>query len=312
MVLPLYRVQGIQPAGYGGVGTDLIRMTLADTARIRYELRRAFAAACQAGQNNIFAGNGGTRIGSAVDTMSTQRTNSDRTRFPGFPGIGTSTVTRNFGMNNFSPANPTNFANTYLYWREENNDVDNMVESGILRQGDLEIINAQIIAPCRVEMLGGSGATRDEVGTYRVSTRSPGAGWVDQGRWFLDTRFTDNIDYRLWLRTTAATPAGPRAVTMPTAGNAVLQGHNPNDPFIQQILLPLLQRVAPTYTVENNRAGTRGIFTDTRLTQTSNDTAPRTGFSPGQSPTGLGDDYRSISTPTGNAMTINTYTLGIA
>ena len=144
--------------------------------------------------------------------------------------------------------------------------------------------------------------TGDEVGTYRVSTSSPGTGWTDRGTFFRDSVYNNSQinDYRLWLRLSATPPAGTTVLPLliTNAGDIQQQSQASNSAFanfLYQLLVSRLSSNDLTYNIDGGGIN-RGTFIDTRRSSTATN---RNQINQ--------NDYRTTVTPSGGAVTFRTY-----
>ena len=84
----------------------------------------------------------------------------------------------------------------------------------------------------------------DEVGTYRVSTGSPGGGWTDKGAVFTNTIYSNNSQttWRLYLRTSASDPGGQNPVGWKSGGAPFMARDRSSGASLIQTLLLLKQQ----------------------------------------------------------------------
>ena len=116
----------------------------------------------------------------------------------------------------------------------------------------------------------------DEVGTYRVSTGSPGGGWTDKGAVFTNTIYSNNSQttWRLYLRTSASDPGGQNPVGWKSGGAPFMaRDRSSGASLIQTLLLPMLHRRvanngALNYSINGSGSG-RGTMSDTRYNSSS-------------------------------------------
>ena len=303
------------PLKYDGSNT-LQDMSTSDLERLTYYLQVAYAAQLNgSGNGYVFVGSGGTAIGSAADTSATQQTNQTARGindgiiqgFPSHPGIGSETDTSysyQQDRNTPSAVSSTNFnLRGMLFYDSANDELEPFSTESQLA----DVILDQAITNMR---------TGDEVGSYRVSTSTPsngGAGtWTDKGTFFADTTYSaGTTTYKLWLKTALDSVPGSDVfpVGLDSDGGGTVTGNihqrlivNTGS-LIQSVLLPALTRKMSSgmhYSVATSTSGiNRGAFTDTKQTATTNTTVLEGGF------------YKSISTPSGGASTVNTYYLNM-
>ena len=321
----------VRPVFFDSANGSIVDMDDSDLELVVYTLQKAYAQQLNGGgDGSINVGGSGTAIGSASDTSSTVQTNTT-TRglnngiietFPSHPGIGSETdQTFSYKQDQTTPdaISAANLnVNGLLFFDSANDEFEPITEAGLQ-----DFILNKAIENMR---------TGDEVGTYRVATAEPsdgGAGvYIDKGTFFSDTTFSaGTVTYKLWLKAALdtevthtgdaskdqSTPLGLDSDGSGTAtGNIIQRSLDSNGRMIQNVLLPALTRrmseglhyVVATSAGSGDSAGgrgaiNRGSFTDTKQTGTTNTTS----FS---SPT-----YSSISTPSGTASTVSTFTLNL-
>ena len=298
-------------------GTNSLQdMTSAELDRVIYYTQVAYALQMNAaGNGHINVGGGDTSIGSASDTSSTPQTNTVNRilnngiieTHPGYPGIGSETdATYAYSQDRGTPGavSSANFnVNGLMFYDSANDELEPFSTESQLA----DVILDQAITNMR---------TGDEVGSYRVSTSTPtngGAGtWTDKGTWMSDTTYSaGTTTYKLWLKTALDSVPGsdvfPIGLDSDGGGTAVGNIHQRDitntGRLIQNVLLPALTRKMSSglyYSVATSISGiNRGTFTDTKQTTESRSRS----FSSGQ--------YRSISTPSGAAVTQTTYYLNM-
>lgn len=291
------------------VGADMQMFSDANLAFLAYLTRAAYAAQVNAsGTGAIYVGGTGTTIGSASDTSSTQSINTNPgtgfgtiTQYPGYPAIGgetdaSYTYKQNRTVSATFPSTATLNASSYLVWDGA---------TGVRLANTLADFTDEIINEAVNQMKNG-----DQVGTYRISTASPGTGWTDKGVWFADTTYSaGTTNYRLYLRTSNTGTAWPQTGMMKIGTAGVIQDTTnitTTSAIVAQILLPILQmRVSSgdfLYSVDGAAGGNnRGSFNNTKQTGTS--------YSQASSPSG---PYSSIATPSGTAVLQNTWFLNLS
>ncbi len=136
-----------------------------------------------------------------------------------------------------------------------------------------------LVTHCITQMLTG-----DEVGSYRIATSAPNTasgvsgGWVDKGRFFLDTIYGNASynDYKLWLKTANTTePSSPDNYCRWDSTNNEIQLESSTDysatsKFITDCYLTILKRRHPLYNVSTTNSGThRGTFEDKKYASTT-------------------------------------------
>ena len=137
-----------------------------------------------------------------------------------------------------------------------------------------------LVTHCITQMLTG-----DEVGSYRIATSAPNTasgvsgGWVDKGRFFLDSIYgnASYADYKLWLKTANTTePSSPDNYCRWDSTNNEIQLETSTDysatsKFITDCYLTILLRRHPLYNVSTTNSGThRGTFDDNKYASTTN------------------------------------------
>jgi hypothetical protein len=310
------------PIFYGGADT-IKDMSSANLERLIYYLQTAYAAQLNASGNGyIFVGSGETTIGSATDTSNTQQTNSTQRiindgiiqGYPSYPGVGTETDT------------------TYSY--QQKRTVPSAVSSGDFNRygmifydsanDEIEPFSTEAqLAAVIVDQAITNIISVNEVGSYRVGTSAPTFGqagtWVDKGTWFQDTTYDGNSDnFKLWLKTALNTVPGSDIypVGLEDDGGGTPTGNLINRDFgtgagtlINEVLLPALTRKMSSglyYQVSTSAAAgslQRGSFTDTSLSGVTNTQVFQQ--------EGATYFYRSVSTPSGTASTVQTYYLNL-
>lgn len=303
------------PLKYDGSNT-LQDMSTSDLERLTYYLQVAYAAQLNGGGDGyVFVGSGATTIGSAADTSATQQTNQTARGindgviqgFPSHPGIGVETDTNySYQQDQTGPdavSSATFNLRGMLFYDSANDELEPFSTEAQLAA----VIIDQAITNLR---------TGDEVGSYRVSTSAPSSGgagtWTDKGTFFSDTTFSaGTTTYKLWLKTALDSVPGSDVfpVGLDSDGSGTVTGNIHqriilnNGSLIQNILLPAMTRKQTSglrYSVATSISGiNRGAFTDTKQTGTTNTTSLSGGF------------YKSISTPSGGASTVNTYYLNL-
>lgn len=256
--------------------SSLREISNANIERIAYWVRTRYAAQLNSGGSGaIYVGGSGTTIGSMSDTSNTASVNSRSrnytpgTDYPAYPttfGATETDTTYTYRQNRntvTAPSNAVADANSGLLW-----DGATGLEMGkTLSHFETEIFDA-VLSEMR---------TGDQVGTYRVSTSSPGTGWTDKGVWFTDSTYSaGTVTYRLYLKTSDSTIPGtaPTAQMVIPDGSSGVRGNGPSitetGGFVVSVLLPLFTnwvRANSTlnYTVNTSVSGiNRGSFSDTR------------------------------------------------
>lgn len=301
-----------RPIYYDGSNT-LQEMSDSQLERLVYYVQVAYANQLNAGgKGYVYIGSGGTAIGSAVDTKSTEQINSRAApsndgvtqTYPGYPGIGTTTVTTyNYQQDRTQPVTIAETYNTSGYLK--------------LAGSNLRVVSAdaemydEIISVALNEL-----RTGNEVGSYRAATSTPSSGgagtWTNKGTFFIDTRYNDvgNTTYTLYLKTALSTIPGtnvyPLGIVSSSDGNLIERDIINTSPLVQNVLLPsLTRRLAFTtgirYNVSTTNTNSRGSFTDTKYNTAINDRYSLY--------TGLNQVYYSRSTPNtaGTSTSVNTY-----
>ena len=296
-------------------------MTPTNLLRLVYYLQVAYAAQISGnGDGYVYAGSGGTSIGSAADTSATQQINST-TRgvndgiiqgYPAYPGVGSETDTSYaYRQDRTVPsAVSSGDFNSYgmIYYDSGNDHLEPFSTEAELAA----VIVDQAITNMR---------TGNEVGTYRLSTGTPNSGgagtWTDKGSFFVDTLYSGTAaTYKLWVKTAQDTIPGSDLVPVgleddgggtPT-GNLIQRDFSADaNKLISKVLLPALTRKMSSglyYTVATSISGiNRGSFTNTKLSGTTNSQLFQQ--------TGGTYFYRAVSTPSGSAGTVTTYYLNL-
>ena len=304
-----------RPLKYDGTNT-LQDMSDADLERLTYILQRVYALQLDAGgEGSLNVGGGGTTIGTASDTSSTQQTATTVRilndgiiqTYPAYPGIGAETdTTYTYKQLRTVPsavASADFNVNGMLFYDSDN---DQFIPFSTEAQLATVIID-QAITNMR---------TGDEVGSYRVSTSTPtngGAGtWENKGTFFSDTTYSaGTTNYSLYLKKNLSSvpgsdiePIGLDSDGGGTAiGNFIRRDLGNHTRLMKNVLLPALTRKMSSglyYTVSTTQTGeNRGAFTDTKQTATTNTQA----F--------VDPNYNSTSTPSGAASTVTTYYLNM-
>jgi hypothetical protein len=108
----------------------------------------------------------------------------------------------------------------------------------------------------------------DEVGTYRISTGSPGGGWTSKGAVFTNTIYNNSgqTTWNLYLKTSASDPAGENPIGY--NGGFKRRDRGSGSSLVQTLLLPMLHRRvanngALNYSINGSGTG-RGTMIDTR------------------------------------------------
>ena len=312
-----------RPLTYDGSDT-LQDMSDTDLLRLVYELQVAYANQLDAaGNGHLNVGGGGTTIGTASDTSSTEQVDGNLKitndgiiqTYPAYPGIGTETdATYTYKQLRTVPsavASADFNVNGMVFY-------DSAADEFVPFSTEAQLANVildQAITNMR---------TGDEVGSYRVATTTPtdgGAGtWTSKGIWFQDTTYSaGTTNYTIYLKKDLTTPPGTSVPPIgldsdgggTAIGNFISRSLLNNGRLVQNVLLPALTRKMSSglyYSVATSTSGvTRGTFTDTKQTgetQTQNIAADNIGGV-------YGTFYRSVSTPSGTASTVTTYYLNM-
>jgi len=302
-------------------GTTLKDMTSTNLERTIYYLQVAYAAQISGGGDGyVYAGSGGTSIGSAADTSATQQITSTQRGindgiiqgYPSYPGVGSETDTSYAYRQDRTTPSAVSSAdfNSFgmLYYDSSNDHLEPFSTEAELAA----VILDQAITNMR---------TGNEVGSYRVSTSAPSSGgagtWTDKGSFFVDTLYSGTAaTYKLWVKTALDTVPGSDIFPVgleddgggtPT-GNIIQRDFSADaNKLISKVLLPALTRKMSSglyYTVATSTSGeNRGSFTDTKLSGTTNSQLFQQ--------SGGNYFYRAVSTPSGSASTITTYYLNM-
>ena len=266
------------------------------------------------GALNVGSVSGWTSIGSATDTISTQQTatnprnNSGGDDYPASPGIGSSTVsTYAYYQNRSATSLGSAFAGSdqYSYLK--------FISPATLRTASDYATDFfdEIITQTITEI-----GTGDEVGSYRVGTSAPSSGgagtWVDCGTFHSDTTYSaGTTTTKLWIKTALDTPPGTDIKPVMWNGTLIKEVASISETggwqatsFMDQALIPaFIFKVAASnlqYSVSTTASNSRGSFTDTRQTGSTDSQS----FS---DPT-----YSVTSTPSGSASTQTTNYLNLA
>jgi hypothetical protein len=313
-----------RPLAYDGTNT-LQDMTDANLERLIYVLQESYAnQLINNGNGHLNVGGSGTTIGTAVDTSATQQIDGNLRilndgivqTYPAYPGIGTETdATYTYKQLRTVPSavSSADFnVNGMIFY---DSAADEFVPFSTEAQLATVIVD-QAITNMR---------TGDEVGSYRVSTTTPtngGAGtWFNAGLWYQDTTYSaGSTNYNLWIKTGLTTPPGsaddtPLGLDSDGGGTAVgnfrTRSASSNGRLVNNVLLPALTRKMSSglyYSVATSISGiNRGAFTNTKQTGTTNTRDIAADNIDGV----YGTFYRSISTPSGAASTVTTYSLNM-
>jgi hypothetical protein len=251
---------------------SLRRMTDTNMALLRYNLRYAYAQVLNGNGNGRLYTGGGNNVGQAIDTERTQgyaqqaRNNSGGEDWPGYPATGTLTRSTTTFTQTRSNATFPSAANLrdygWLYWQGSTTSFNMRVISA--EQDFVDTLLTDTIS----EAVSG-----DEVGTYRISTGSPGGGWTSKGGVFTNTIYSNNSQttWNLYLKTSASDPAGENPVGY--NGGFKVRDRSSGGSLVQTLLLPMLHRRvanngALNYSINGSGTG-RGTMTDTRYNSSS-------------------------------------------
>jgi len=282
---------------------SLRKMTDANMALLRYNLRFAYAAVLNANGNGRLYTGGTNNVGQAISTERTQgyaaqaRNNSGAADWPAYPATGTTTrATTTFTQTRSADTHPSD-ANLrdygWLYWQGSTTSFNMRVIS--TETDFVDTILTDTIAEA---------VTGDEVGTYRIATSTPGTGWVDKGAVYTNHIYSNSaqVVYNLWLKTSASAPGSS---TNPVGYNSGFKSRSvaQDGSLVQTLLLPMLHRRVTTNGALNyniNGSGTaRGSMIDTRY---SSDTTSESFVDP---------LYKRWRTPSGGVATNATYVLNV-
>jgi len=282
---------------------SLRRMTDTNMALLRYNLRYAYAQVLNSNGNGRLYTGGGNNVGQAIDTERTQgyaqqaRNNSGGADWPGYPATGTltrSTTTFTQTRSNVgfpSAAQLRDYG--WLYWQGSTTSFNMRVISA--EQDFVDTILSDTIS----EAVSG-----DEVGTYRISTGSPGGGWGSKGAVFVNKIYSNagQTTWNLYLKTSAGSPGSS---TNPVGYNGGFKARSVawNGSLVQTLLLPMLHRRvanngALNYSINGSGTG-RGTMIDTRY---SSDTTSQQFSNPW---------YKRWRTPSGGQSNNATYELRV-
>jgi len=286
------------PLKYDG---DLREFSTAERNRLSYLLRVAYSDHLNAGssaQGSIYVANSGnTSIGSLQDHRSTAeintkaRNNSGDVDYPSYPNLDTDLInTYNYRQNRNTVTAPSNSVlddDNYVYLFNTNH---------IRVAGQTEVING--IVDHAITQL----RTGDQVGSYRISTSTPGsehggAGtWTNKGTWFQNTTYSaGTTTYSFWLKRSLSSVPGTAAQPLRKRSDHDLQQSSIaiSGDLIQNVLLPVMinRGLSGTTNLQYNvGSGTinRGEFKDTKQTGSTTDQ----GFASGQQP---GSPFSNVS-----------------
>ena len=286
------------PLKYDG---DLREFSSAERNRLSYLLRVAYSDHLNAGssaQGSIYVANSGnTSIGSLQDHRSTAeintnaRNNSGGADYPAYPNLDTDLInTYNYRQNRNTVTAPSNSA------LDDDNYVYIFNTSHIRVAGQTEVINS--IVDHAITQL----RTGDQVGSYRISTSTPGsehggAGtWTDKGTWFRNTTYSaGTTTYKFWLKRSLSSVPGTAAQPLRKRSDHDLQQSSiaTSGDLIQNVLLPIMinRGLSGTTNLQYNiGSGTinRGEFKDTKQTGSTTNQ----GFASGQQP---GSPFSNVS-----------------
>lgn len=269
------------PLKYDG---DLREFSSAERNRLSYLLRVAYSdhlAAGSSAQGSIFVANSGnTLIGSLQDHRSTAEINTNVRKgtastsddYPNYPSLDTDLInTYNYRQNRNTVTAPSNSVlddDNYVYIFNTNH---------IRVAGQTEVING--IVDHAITQL----RTGDEVGSYRISTSTPGsqhggAGtWTNITTWFQNTTYSaGTTTYRLWLKRSLNSVPGTVAQPLRKRSDHNLQQSSiaTSGDLIQNVLLPVMinRGLSATSNLRYNVGSgsiNRGEFKDTKQTGSS-------------------------------------------
>lgn len=286
------------PFYFNGSSTafSLRKMTDAQLASLRYQLRVAYAAVLNANGNGRLYTGGTNNVGQAISTEYTKVTNTQArdnnwltghpttsggtwsydnypnhaNDWPTYPAVGSTTrSTTTFTQTRTSVNMPTD-ANCrdygWLYWQGSTTSFNMRVLSA-----EADFVDT-IITDTISEAISG-----DEVGTYRIATSTPGTGWVDKGVVFTNTIYSNATvsTYKLWVKTSGSDPGGGQNPIGWKSGGAPFMSRSTasTGDLVQNVLLPILhRRVANNSALNYNINGsgtTRGTMLDTRYSGSS-------------------------------------------
>jgi len=252
---------------------SLRKMTDTQLASLRYQLRLAYAAVCNANGNGRLYTGGTNNVGQAHTTERTYaqnnmaRNNSGGEDWPAYPSTGTTTrSTTTFTQTRTNVSFPSN-ANCrdygWLYWQGSTTSFNMRVISA--EQDFVDTILTDTIS----EAVSG-----DEVGTYRVATSSPGSGWTSKGAVFTNTIYNNNSQttWNLYLKTSGTNPSSGQ-YPVGYNGGFKRRATGSGDSLVQTLLLPMLQRRvannnALNYSINGTGTG-RGTMIDTRYSSST-------------------------------------------
>ena len=285
--------------------SGLIEMTDTQLELLSFYLRIAYASQLSNGGNgSLNVGGSGVTIGSAVDSTSKARTDSEigdgvgGSDPPPAPPLDSEQVTSyTYKQIRTFPTFPTNAtldADGFLV-------IDGT--SGIKVVSTEAQIYANVLSHCISQM-----RTGDEIGTYKIATSQPSSDWTDKGVWFTDTTYSaGTTTYKLWLRTAGTAPSGSLPLVLDGSSGIKQHALSASANMIVNVLLPSLTRRMQNgdllYSILTNATGNRGAFYNTyQQSSTVTNTEQYTSFW----------TYFTTSTPSGAATNINTYSLNLA
>lgn len=279
-----------RPLKYSSVLDALQEMSDTELEYLTYSIRRAYADYVNTNETYgyITQANLGApfaSIGTSADTNYSQTSGTetddvtatgDGPDYATAPPLSLSTTNYTFYSYNSTPAAPSNSttdADSYLCYSTSLNSVQ-IANSSII---------TEVITQARNELVQG-----EVLGSFKVATSAPSASWTDKGTWFVDTRFqgteptvggvtptaaTTYQTYNLYLATDPT--MDPKDGTTPTVvpmrwNNSRIEEFGDisySSLLVQNVLLPLLQRSVPTYTVSTTAATyTKGFWQNTVYT----------------------------------------------
>ena len=260
------------PFYYTGSSTafSLRKMTDTNLASLRYQLRVAYASVLNSNGNGRLYTGGGNNVGTASSTEYTYAQNqnnrnwntADGEDWPAYPSLGsttrsTTTFTQTRSNVGFpSAAQLRDYG--WLYWQGSTTSFNMRVISA--EQDFVDTILSDTIQ----EAYNG-----DEVGTYRISTGTPGGGsWTNKGAVFTNTIYNNSgqTTWNLYLKLSHSDPAGENPIGY--NGGFKVRDRGSGSSLVQTLLLPMLHRRvanngALNYSINGSGTG-RGTMIDTR------------------------------------------------
>jgi hypothetical protein len=294
-----------RPFYFNGSSTSfsLRRMTDTNMASLRYNLRVAYASVLNSNGNGRLYTGGGNNVGQSHSTERTQgyaqqaRNNTGGPDWPAWPSTGTTTrATTTFTQTRSnvgfpSAANLRDYG--WIYWQGSTSNFNMRVISA--EQDFVDTILSDTIQ----EAYNG-----DEVGTYRISTGTPGGGsWTNKGAVFTNTIYSNSSQttWNLYLKLSHSDPGGENVVGY--NGGFKRRDRSSGASLVQTLLLPMLHRRvanngALNYSINGSGTG-RGTMIDTRY---SSDTTSEQFADPW---------YKRWRTPSGGQSNNSTYELRV-